>query len=366
MKKNEKKKILYFCHVDWRWIKQRPQFLAELLQGEYEVFVIYPWQNRRKGLRAKEATNVHLYAYKQIPSLGGKVKALKSFSKKYIIYQIKRKIAKLNPDIIWFTHPSQIDGLPDSYQGSIVYDCMDDHISMLINQDEKEKLLLQEQTILSRANRVFVSSEYLKTIIQTRCSNNSNNIELVRNGYNASWQLNEINKSNQKSQISLAYFGTVGRWFDTELLLESLNSFPELQYHLYGPVERGTILPTHERIIYHGVVEHNEIPLFADKHDGLIMPFKICDVVKSVDPVKLYEYIALRKPVIAVSYSEVEHFLPFVNLYQNIGEYNNIVRLLAAGEISISSESEINEFLSKNTWQSRVEQIKNSIREIKQ
>ena len=35
------KKILYFMGVDWYWIKQRPQILAEYLAQDYDVTVVY-------------------------------------------------------------------------------------------------------------------------------------------------------------------------------------------------------------------------------------------------------------------------------------------------------------------------------------
>src|SRR5690242_14990871 len=33
-------RILYLMHVDWRWIKQRPHFLAEALMTHYELLVM--------------------------------------------------------------------------------------------------------------------------------------------------------------------------------------------------------------------------------------------------------------------------------------------------------------------------------------
>jgi len=37
-----KSKILYLMHVDWEWIKQRPQFIAEGLSKFYDVHVFFP------------------------------------------------------------------------------------------------------------------------------------------------------------------------------------------------------------------------------------------------------------------------------------------------------------------------------------
>ena len=35
------KKILYLMGIDWYWIKQRPQIIAEMLNKDYDVTVAY-------------------------------------------------------------------------------------------------------------------------------------------------------------------------------------------------------------------------------------------------------------------------------------------------------------------------------------
>ena len=35
------KTILYLMHIDWNWIKQRPQYIAEGLSKKYRVIVMY-------------------------------------------------------------------------------------------------------------------------------------------------------------------------------------------------------------------------------------------------------------------------------------------------------------------------------------
>lgn len=51
-------KMIYLCPVDWRWIKQRPQFLAEELSKYFEIHAVYPYQNNRKGLQKKSDSPV--------------------------------------------------------------------------------------------------------------------------------------------------------------------------------------------------------------------------------------------------------------------------------------------------------------------
>ena len=55
---NNKLNILYVIHIDWNWIKQRPQFLAESLNVYYNVNVLYI-KPLRDLFKAKK--NISLY-----------------------------------------------------------------------------------------------------------------------------------------------------------------------------------------------------------------------------------------------------------------------------------------------------------------
>ena len=42
--------LLYLMHVDWRWIKQRPHFLAEILSEDLDLAVVHPLKRGRSAL----------------------------------------------------------------------------------------------------------------------------------------------------------------------------------------------------------------------------------------------------------------------------------------------------------------------------
>ena len=56
-----------------------------------------------------------------------------------------------------------------------------------------------------------------------------------------------------------------------------------------------TEVPKHRRIHWKGVIEHNKLWENVKEMDALIMPFKVNDIIRDVDPVKLYEYISMGK-----------------------------------------------------------------------
>lgn len=343
-------KVLYFCPVDWRWIKQRPQFLAEQLQHYCDLKALYPWKNRRKGLQSGEIPTVDIQPYFTLPELGGRVGWLKSCNRIWVRAQVARVLRKEKPDMLWLTMPWQVDFLPKGLNCRIVYDCMDDYEAISMQQEEREKTLRQEAELIARAEMIFVSSDHLLHLLMRRHGVSEGRLYLLRNGYSSSWVRAAENAKTPDSLLRIAYFGTIGRWFDFGILLQSLDVFPNLEYQLYGPLENGVSVPNHARLHVCGVVKHDRIPEKASVVDAVIMPFLPTDVVQSVDPVKLYEYIFLDKPIVCVRYPEIERFAPYVEFYETKDQFNAAIQRLFDHREPKYTRRQADIFLEKNTW----------------
>lgn len=345
--------MVYICPTDWRWIKQRPQFLAEQLSEYYEMHVIYPYRNQRGGLQKKAESHVEPRAYFTLPSLGGRFSAIERINRSAARFQIGRMIQRVKPDYLWLTMPWQIELIPPGYP--ILYDCMDDYVAIEMRQDNCARTMEQEAETVRRAAHVFASSENLRSLLAKRYGRDG--VHLLRNGYSADWPDRRKEKKRSDGRFRLGYFGTIGRWFDFELLLESLAVDERIEYHLFGPLEKGITVPANGRIVEHGVIEHDEIMERAADMDALIMPFVLTDVVRSVDPVKLYEYIYLNKNILCIRYPEVERFNPFVIFYETKEEYMQSLRSMMTGNPLKYTQKQATEFLEQNNWEKRARQV---------
>lgn len=353
------KKILYFSHIDWNWIKQRPQFIAEGLSEFYDVEVIYEVSFYKKQLQEREKPNFNTYPMYRIPK-ADKLKFLSrinSFMRKKFV---EKKFAEIKPDIAFLTYPNQIDLIPDGFNGKIIYDCMDEHSAFINDLEKKNELLTQEKKLVNKANIVLVSSHQLMVNLQQKYQlKSTSNIFLVRNGYSgkimeSTQEPNSVPRTTKN--LCLAYIGTVSSWFDFKLLVNSLKKFPNLSYKIIGPVDYQPI-PDNDRISFVGTVEHDKLYQYISDVDGLVMPFVLNDVVRAVDPVKLYEYINFNKNIIAVQYEEINRFQDFVNFYSSSEDYFNVIRHLEEGNtLKYSKEARIN-FLLDNSWEKRVAKI---------
>ena len=93
--------------------------------------------------------------------------------------------------------------------------------------------------------------------------------------------------------------------------------------------------------------------------DALFMPFIVNELVLSVNPVKLYEYIYSGKPCLAARYPESEKFKDFAYLYQGDEEFGALISRLEAGTLEPrKSLKDCRDFAMENTWDVRYSKIK--------
>ena len=345
----DKKRILYVMHLDWSWIKQRPQFIEEGLENEFNVYVLCIRGYRIKKYIDKDNMSV-FYRFPFI-SRYPQLWKINHFRLKHFI---NKHILQFNPDIIYVSSPDFIEGIPLSYKGKIVYDCMDDMIAFAFPHI-KEVMLRYEQTLIKRADAVIVSSAKLKSVLGERNPKFASKMHIIRNGFDGNVVVPE--QASKNRLYTFCYFGTISHWFDFEILVKSLEDFPDIQYLLIGPKNPRVTIPKHDRIIHISSVEHGELFEKTKNADAVIMPFIINDIVLAVDPVKLYEYINFNKNILCVEYPEVKRFEPFVFFYRDYESYCvRIEEMKKLKEPKFSNEKRL-EFLSLNTWDQRVKTV---------
>lgn len=356
------KRMVYFCPVDWRWIKQRPQFLAEELSRFFDIHVIYPFSKNRRGLQKGGKDQIRKTPYWTLPTLGGRLTFVANVNRHLVRMQAGVVFARVKPEVIWITLPEQLDCIPKNYRGKVVYDCMDDYAAFNEGNAQQEEIVRLEGELVHRADLVFATSESLRSKLCSRYGLSSASVVLLRNGYNAKWKLTPAGEK-RNGRLKIGYFGTISHWFDFPLLANSLRSHEDIEYHLYGPLAGGVQIPADERMIYHGVVEHDEIERCAAQLDALMMPFELNELILSVDPVKLYEYICLNKNILCVRYPEVERFSPFVLFYNGQEEYDAQIRELCRDDSVRYLKTDAEVFLRENSWTTRAQTAHQKIKD---
>ena len=145
------------------------------------------------------------------------------------------------------------------------------------------------------ADLITVSHPYLAEHLK---SNFNNKIVLMPNATSLSIGLiTECVKNTKNKKLSVVKAVSSGahfEWVDTDWLL-MLSKIPGFELHIAG-TGRGKgfeELIKQKSVVYHGKLSQQELAkLLAECHVGLL-PFKDIELIKGVDPIKIYDYAAL-------------------------------------------------------------------------
>ncbi len=358
-------------HVPWAWIKQRPHFLAEALSQDFEVEVVYkhPLKVSKRNLISHIKPIFPVKGFWQLPFQ--KIPLLKYFSfldvvNCWLAWLGTPRLSQFK--YVWFTSVTLYPAISCllSSKTKVIWDCMDDELefeSVRNNPALLEKYTRAEKDLMRRADFIFCSSEYLSQKIIAR-SGVEREITIVNNAI----QL-PVNKEREcspnfemirKLDNIFMYIGAVSAWFDWDCIINMLQQNPEANVVIVGPVDVEKV--EHSRLYYVGSVARDNIFELMSYAKALIMPFKINELIRSVNPVKLYEYIFANRVVIAPAYSESQKFKDYVYLYDDKDMFSILARNVIEGKIQPKKSDQQNiEFVQNNQWCNRYQQIRSKI-----
>lgn len=360
---NKKDKVLYLMDIEWGWIKQRPHFIAECLTERYEVITLSKKSIIKKAKNSDTPVRV-LYPVRLIFERLVIIKTINTYIYKlYLNFFLKRC------RFVWFCSPvEQLDYILKRCTKNhvIVYDCMDDMLAFPNLLSKKEIIKDRESKLVERANFMFCSSSHLITTIRERYST-KREIKLINNALN----IDESSYVSIESAISLdppffctksnkiTYIGTISEWFDFGLIYKIINAIPNTEIHLWGPCPKDIqINNMNPRIFFHGPVDHKYVNAIMKGSHVLIMPFILNELIESVNPVKLYEYIYSAVPCLAPKYGESLQFGDYCYLYDNHDDAMNYISCILGGELkNKKSIEECIEYAKKNTWTERAKVV---------
>ncbi|MCX6623779.1 MAG: glycosyltransferase, partial [Acidobacteria bacterium] len=91
-----------------------------------------------------------------------------------------------------------------------------------------------------------------------------------------------------------------------------------------------------------------------------LVPFRVNAVTHATDPVKLYEYFALGKPVVATSLAELEHCRHLLSMGRDATDFADKLDAAMAENSPELTEARIR-FAGENTWTHRVDTLEQAI-----
>ncbi|RKX92221.1 MAG: hypothetical protein DRP84_10350 [Spirochaetes bacterium] len=315
---NYKRRMIWFSEIRWDFLMTRKQQILKRFPKYWKILFIEPVVlGKKTHFIPKRENNIYIVT---IPYLRG---SNKNFLSKFIsnngivsvfIKTFGELIALFWIYILGFSGKDKVVALSSIHWGDFAsklkakvkfYDCNDDHLKFAENCPWAREFLLR---YLKTCNFMTYVSEELDKKIQEICCIES---FFVGNGVD----FEHFNKRKESPEVIqkikrpiIGYAGTID-YIDTSLLSLIAEKYKDFSIVLIGPEIRGTFIinfikkEKYPNIYYLGKIDYEDLPGFVQNFDVAIIPFRKDEISKSLNPNKLYEYLAAGLPVVTMDYS---------------------------------------------------------------
>lgn len=250
--------------------------------------------------------------------------------------------------------------LRDAFNARVLYDCMDDWQNWTAEPRiskwnlEEEKKLFREADVLVVTAREFYERQVANGLSPV----------LARNATDFAFFSSPGVKRlvTDKSKPVIGYFGAIADWFDLDLVTCVAKSRPQYNFlfigHVYLPdIKKLASLPNVSML---GEKNYREIPLYLSDFDVCLIPFVLNDLIKGVDPVKMYEYFSQGKPVVITDMAEISQLADLLYVGKDADDFAAKIDE-AVRENDPGRRQKRIEYAKANTWSARVDVIEPEI-----
>jgi hypothetical protein len=357
--------LLYFSPVDWSSYAQRPHSFARhfLERGGASVTWVDPYPTRLPALsdlRRRPADAVAAEPHPRLTVVGipawpieplpGGALANRSLRWRGLVARLAHGMSQ-SDGIIGVGRPSALAvlalrAIPARRR---FYDAMDDFPEFYSGLSRRS-MWRRERAVTAAVDRIYAASD----VLAAKFSRLGVEPVLVRNAYAMRtlppWQPPPA----ASGPPVFGYVGTVGHWFDWEIVGRLASAFPAAEVRIVGPVYEPPprSLPGNVRLL--GACPQGDAVEHLRGFSCGIIPFRKTALTDAVDPIKYYEYRGMGLPVLSTRFGQMALRT----------EDDGVHALDAAGDVEVAARRALDHrtdaaavarFRAENDWETRLD-----------
>jgi glycosyltransferase involved in cell wall biosynthesis len=256
---------------------------------------------------------------------------------------LKRMFSNAERLIEWIYYPVQRwvwDIFPSAGK---IYECYDEYARSPRGELNPRKWQ-RELRVITEADLTFATA---RSLVETRAAM-AGHLAPLANGvpdsfFEAGQELTP-DPIDAVPHPRIGYVGNIRSVLDFRLLEELFLKNPQWQLVLVGPIQKGVPIENLRRmknVHFLGPRPHDRVPGVLRRMDVGLIPFVVNEFTRAINPLKVYEYLAVGLAVVASPLPELERFRGLVSLQGNDpAEFAwGIKKMLSADRASLRSQS---------------------------
>lgn len=352
--KNYKRIIVYENQFGWEKImKQRPQQMANA--ADKDTLFIYGTTHMEIGkLEGIKRIKENLYLVDLVIYKTELIEMLKDIKNKYLMIY--------STDYI----PMEILTPYTDAGFKIIYEFVDGIEEKLCGKETAKLLMDRHKTIINNYDPYIVTTAN-KLYDSIKNEKSDAKVKLITNGAEYDYFANndlevpeKMKKLKENGNIIIGYYGALASWFNYETIKKLSEKNPKYQIVLIGldydkTLDKSGVLDM-PNVHYLGKKNYEELASYLHGFDICMIPFIINEITLSTSPVKVFEYMAARKPIVTSD-------LPECRKYESVLIGKSDEEFLEKIELAISkiNDAEYLEILTKeakeNDWKNKFKSL---------
>ena len=283
-----------------------------------------------------------------------------------LIRQIRRAMTdfKITEPILWLSSPYHCDLVGKFSEKLSCYYVYDEAADFTANIRIRELLLRCDECVSARVNVIFATS---RAQCERRTPLNPNT-HLVANGvdfelFNGALTSNLPLPADMERIPGpiIGFAGWLGYHIDVHLLREVAEAYPGCSLVLVGPdhlphSKDAALLRSLSNVFFLGQKDLAELPRYMAAFDVALMPWQLAGHIWSAYPLKLHEYLAAGRAIVATALPELTPFNHLLRIAHTHQEFISCVADSLQDHAPAAVQSRV-AAARENTWDHRVADI---------
>lgn len=346
-------------HNDVLWINhrgiRRPKPTAADLRAGFHALRSVAGGLRRVAPRVAQLTPLI------IP--GARSRLITGWNRRLLLGAIRRALRKLaigpsRPLQVWSFAPDLPDLIGTLNEECFVYYCTDDYARF--DGHDADRIRAAEAETIGRADVVITTSQPLCDEKRKLRSD----VHLVRHGVDVehfarAWRNPPAfpGELSDRTGPVFGFFGLLHHWIDVDLLADVASRRPRYSFVLIGdcrtPVDRLRAL-SNVRLL--GRRPYAQLPAYAAAFTAGLLPFRQTEMTRSINPVKMLEYLAAGLPIVSTPLPEAQRHTGTIRIADSPDAFARACDEVAENA-PLLSRREISRLVEHESWTDRVEQL---------
>lgn len=292
------------------------------------------------------------------------------FEKPEILEAIREAIQFLNMKntVLLLQNPMAVGVVHNLKEDAFIFDAIDNWLYHPQMQQNKETVERNYNFIMKEADAIFTVSESLKDFFQK----GNERVYWIANGVDKEYfQESWITDIEKRKNATIGYMGKIQDRVDFDLIESCLKQYPDHTFLMMGPVYSQKdrvkqIKSRYANIHFLGDIHYKELPKKMKEMDIAIIPHKVDAFTNSMNPLKIYEYLAAGKQIITTPVAGIENFQDYV--YEANSKEEFIAAIKRAIEIYEKTENIAEKVVAtledKHLWKAKVDEMIKIMQEI--